>query len=1142
MSGPSSAGTSPAISRRSSFAKDAGATLKIGLCAMEKKTKSKPMRMIMDRLKMCGDFEIITFEDNTILNEPVENWPICDCFIAFFSTGFPLAKAKEYSNLRRPFCLNDLSLQDELLDRRKVYEILVDNGVSVPRYAVLEEDNIEQDLVEHEDYIEIRGMRFNKPFVEKPVSGEDHNICIYYPRNAGGGSQRLFRKVGDRSSQFYPDVHTVRRNGSYIYEDFLATEGTDVKVYTVGPMYAHAEARKSPVVDGKVSRDADGKEIRYPIMLTPEEKDMARKVCIAFRQMVCGFDLLRTGEKSFVCDVNGWSFVKSSSKYYDDCASVLRDLILLNIAPNRLNINRPPKGGRSFITLPETSMTESDKALLIGSDSDVDDSSLSTSGSTTPILMGTSVPLPANFTSANGGLTSLAASSTTSVSTPEELRCVIAVIRHGDRTPKQKLKFIVTNEKFLHFFSKYSEDNKTELKLKTAVQLQELLDVTRSLLSQHSGDEDSDIEERFDKLLQMKAVLEKGGHFSGINRKVQLKPTRWVKRSKRVNASAEFDDVAESTTETVAEALLILKWGGELTHAGRVQAEALGHSFREDLYPGEGTGLLRLHATYRHDLKIYSSDEGRVQMTAAAFSKGFLDLEGKLTPILVSLVRKDKAAIKLLDEASPANEDIAAVKSKIHSILSIDKKFDRELIETAVPTLSQSMIRSLQLVRNPTAMCTRIHNLIQVTTDRLRELMAELPMVTNPPTQPNPSVTASPTSAVSASASASTSSTSASSTSTPTTTPASSVTTSIDSNLCNAESLSLMYKRWEKLLRDFFNKKKMRFDMSKIPDIYDCAKYDILHNRHLNLKHMRELYICSKALADFVIPSEYGMTADEKRLIGSKICATLCSKILADFGIASAIPPTGLVSNGTTAAATPSLLPVPPENFSNSNSGEAVLIETSTKKAETDGNSNASAANNPPPPAPPTSNPSSASAILSPASSSANIPSMSKQPSFFPSETVHRLDSRYAQNIKTPDRQVRTRLYFTSESHMHSLLNVLRFSNIRHSEEWNNSMAKLSATSELDYLTHIVFRLYERFDVDPGNPERFRIELLFSPGAVKITEAPTDTHVAPVPPAMTLNSNITLQEMEEVLSSVTTYCSQVVKSEKTSVSRQESMY
>ena len=29
---------------------------------------------------------------------------------------------------------------------------------------------------------------------------------------------------------------------------------------------------------------------------------------------------------------------------------------------------------------------------------------------------------------------------------------------------------------------------------------------------------------------------------------------------------------------------------------------------------GEGTGLLRLHSTYRHDLKIYNSDEGRVEV------------------------------------------------------------------------------------------------------------------------------------------------------------------------------------------------------------------------------------------------------------------------------------------------------------------------------------------------------------------------------------------------------------------------------------------------------------------------------------------------------------------------------------------------
>ena len=61
-----------------------------------------------------------------------------------------------------------------------------------------------------------------------------------------------------------------RRDGSYIIEEFLTTGGTDVKVYTVGPRYAHAEARKSPVVDGKVMRSADGKELRYPVLLSPQ--------------------------------------------------------------------------------------------------------------------------------------------------------------------------------------------------------------------------------------------------------------------------------------------------------------------------------------------------------------------------------------------------------------------------------------------------------------------------------------------------------------------------------------------------------------------------------------------------------------------------------------------------------------------------------------------------------------------------------------------------------------------------------------------------------------------------------------------------------------------------------------------------------
>ena len=88
----------------------------------------------------------------------------------------------------------------------------------------------------------------------------------------------------------------------------------------MGGDYAHAEARKCPTLDGIVQRDVNGKEVRYPVNLSQEEKQMARTIQREFKQNVCGFDLLRSKGKSYVCDVNGFSLVKSSKKYYFDCA------------------------------------------------------------------------------------------------------------------------------------------------------------------------------------------------------------------------------------------------------------------------------------------------------------------------------------------------------------------------------------------------------------------------------------------------------------------------------------------------------------------------------------------------------------------------------------------------------------------------------------------------------------------------------------------------------------------------------------------------------------------------------------------------------------------------------------------------------
>lgn len=116
------------------------------------------------------------------------------------------------------------------------------------------------------------------------------------------------------------------------------------------------------------------------------------------------------------------------------------------------------------------------------------------------------------------------------------------------------------------------------------------------------------------QLAIIRRVLQQGNHFSGINRKVQLKPI-----------------LVDDGTGCVRRLQVIVKWGGVLTPLGRRQAEELGNTYRMVMYPqsADGGGLLRLHSTYRHDLKIYSSDEGRVQTSAAAFAKGLLDLEGE---------------------------------------------------------------------------------------------------------------------------------------------------------------------------------------------------------------------------------------------------------------------------------------------------------------------------------------------------------------------------------------------------------------------------------------------------------------------------------------------------------------------------------
>ena len=57
----------------------------------------------------------------------------------------------------------------------------------------------------------------------------------FLPSNPKGGVKKLFRKVDNRSAEYcLNEKGTTRRDGSYIIEEFKPTQGTDLKVYTVG--------------------------------------------------------------------------------------------------------------------------------------------------------------------------------------------------------------------------------------------------------------------------------------------------------------------------------------------------------------------------------------------------------------------------------------------------------------------------------------------------------------------------------------------------------------------------------------------------------------------------------------------------------------------------------------------------------------------------------------------------------------------------------------------------------------------------------------------------------------------------------------------------------------------------------------------
>lgn len=196
------------------------------------------------------------------------------------------------------------------------------------------------------------------------------------------------------------------------------------------------------------------------------------------------------------------------------------------------------------------------------------------------------------------------------------------------------------------------------------------------------------------------------------------------------------------------------------------------------------------------------------------------------------------------------------------------------------------------------------------------------------------------------------------------------------------------------------------------------------------------------------------------------------------------------------------------------------------------------------------------------------------------------IEPGYAEaNLKNPNRQVRTRLYFTSESHIQALVNVIRHCHLfqpsatgpiipeeldpggpdalrpgvlstpsvdasltdedtfaRQSSTWYplrgafhegdesgevkgiacpEQEERLRSEPVFDYLTQIVLRLYEDKGAPAGCESRYRVEVLFSPGASGHPgEVRPSDHAMPVEPLRPLHSAsqpLTLKQLERLL-------------------------
>ena len=427
---------------------------------------------------------------------------------------------------------------------------------------------------------------------------------------------------------------------------------------------------------------------------------------------------------------------------------------------------------------------------------------------------------------------------------------MVAVIRHADRTPKQKFKFTFHSKPFVDLLKGHRE----EVLLVGEAALESVAQAVEQAM--HEGAEDMAKLRQLDNALRRKKSLpgtkvqikpmfkkpkdgkdkEKKDKKGGVGgdgveevNKVEVAKTEWreneiskAEKDQLASADAPADEqsrpglvkvptrsesVSEVTMSRAAAAeanlvldklQLVMKWGGEPTHSARYQAQDLGENMRND--------LLLMNREVLSDVSIFTSSERRVTTSAQIFAGAFLDQGvGDVIEPERMKVRKD-----LLDDSNAAKDEMDKVKKKLKGLLRKGNKAPEQFAWPKDGTPEPYLV-----VRNVVELMKFHRRVMRHNFAKLQgstsDAMASLERLKHPADM-------STAPAVGGEVPAS-----------GTVTPNVQQISSVQARWCTGEDADLFKERWEKLFNEFTDAEKV--DPSKVSELYDTMKFDALHNR-----------------------------------------------------------------------------------------------------------------------------------------------------------------------------------------------------------------------------------------------------------------------------------------------------------------------